>query len=416
MPRGRYQEGSAVEGRKWVFTLRAIARQYAYGWLCFDVLTIAPSAFDIQGFILARGWVPRDHYGFPALNTGASDLFLLRVVRGLRLVKLVRLVRGARLLKRWQTRVALSWSSLRLIQLLVILMLTMHWFACLLALQVRNLPRSPAPQPAQAFSNLCVWLACLLVLQTAFSLDPLTTWLGRYDHCGVSVSEPNIGDTVCTPPFVLWLQCAYWAMGIITGLNVYPPRGLGVHVPIYSLTNPGVEEGLSDSEMVVQLCVMLAGALVWAYVLASFVDIIINMSPERKEFRNSLDSLNRFLHLHNFPADHPQLCIEMREHFQSSMHLHRERANMSLYKLMSPKLQGRIVRQVCPLRVSNSRLDGDCALTRARVFGSSLAWRRSRCTRCGCRSLPQSSTKAAPGSSAPATRSASSPRPTGAIL
>ena len=80
--------------------------------------------------------------------------------------------------------------------------------------------------------------------------------------------------------------------------------------------------------------------------LASPVDIVINIQPERKMFRNALDSLNRFLHLHNMPHDNPQLCIQVREYFQLSMHLHRERANASLYELMSPKLQGTIVRQI----------------------------------------------------------------------
>ena len=59
------------------------------------------------------------------------------------------------------------------------------------------------------------------------------------------------------------------------------------------------------------ILLFITGALVWAYVLASFVDIIINIQPERKEFRNALDSLNRFLHTHNIHQDNPKLCVQV---------------------------------------------------------------------------------------------------------
>lgn len=67
---------------------------------------------------------------------------------------------------------------------------------------------------------------------------------------------------------------------------------------------------------------------------------------ERKLFRNALDSLNRFLRTHNLPKDNPKLCVQLREFFHSSMHLHRARAHTSLYALMSPAMQGTVVNQI----------------------------------------------------------------------
>ena len=159
-----YQEGSEEEGRRWVFQRSKIAWRYTKGWLFFDVISIVPSAFDIQSMAIVGG-APANGYGFTNNadeSTSTNNLMLLRVLRGFRLLKLLRLVRGSRLIKRWQARVALSWTALRTIQLLVTLLLTMHWFACVLA------------------------------LQTAFS-NPLDTWLGRYGHCGVDVD----GDAIC---------------------------------------------------------------------------------------------------------------------------------------------------------------------------------------------------------------------------
>lgn len=135
-----------AEGRKWVYQLHKIARRYVRTWLSFDVLTLLPSVFDVWAYVLVEGWKPRTHYGYPAQDVGTiGDLFLLRVVRGLRLVKLVRLARASRLLRRWQTRIAISWSGLRLISLLVTLLLTTHWLACFLAMRAPHTAAASRP-------------------------------------------------------------------------------------------------------------------------------------------------------------------------------------------------------------------------------------------------------------------------------
>ena len=43
-------------------------------------------------------------------------LKLVRIIRLLRLIKLVRLVRGARILKRWESKLAINYSTLTLWQ------------------------------------------------------------------------------------------------------------------------------------------------------------------------------------------------------------------------------------------------------------------------------------------------------------
>ena len=105
-------------------------------------------------------------------------------------------------------------------------------------------------------------------------------------------------------------------------------------------------EAFNQQEQIVFAFLIASGALLWGQVIGTFVSVIANADPDTTWFRSTLDSLNRFLHLHNMPHDNPQLCIQVREYFQLSMHLHRERANASLYELMSPKLQGTIVRQI----------------------------------------------------------------------
>ena len=142
---------------------------------------------------------------------------------------------------------------------------------------------------------------------------------------------------VCFTPCVLTPR----AMSIITGLNVMPNTGT------YGGGDPlPAGETFTVGEMVVLLLVILLGAVLWAYVMASMVDVIANSDPETTAFRNTLDSLNRFLRLHSLPVRKPGLCAEIREYFHQTKHLQRARAHDRLYHMMSPTLQLGIARAV----------------------------------------------------------------------
>ena len=144
-------------------------------------------------------------------------------------------------------------------------------------------------------------------------------------------------------------SCAFWAVNILGNLGVMPgrrPAALsaedgsgGVTWEGADPTDPRLEDALNDSETVVLLVLVLIGVLVWATILASVVDIVTNIDPDTRIYRNTLDSLNRYLNLHDLPADNPMLCRSLREYFGKSMHLHRARAHQGLLSLMSPTLQ-----------------------------------------------------------------------------
>ena len=108
----------AGTGTMWEYRLSRIALQYLRTWLLVDVVSIFPSAFDvIEG------------------GSDISDVKVLRVLRAARLVKLVRLVRSSRLLRRWRTRISLSYASVTIVSLSLQLVVVTHWLACFLALQ-----------------------------------------------------------------------------------------------------------------------------------------------------------------------------------------------------------------------------------------------------------------------------------------
>ena len=54
------------------------------------------------------------------------------------------------------------------------------------------------------------------------------------------------------------------------------------------------------------------GAILWAYVTARLVDVIVNASPEATRFRQMIDELNRFCFFNKLPKE---MEIRLREYY-----------------------------------------------------------------------------------------------------
>ena len=79
-----------------------------------------------------------DWYALTGGAQGAQSISkfkLLRVVRVLRLVKLARLLRASRMLKRWETRIAVNYGVLQVLRIGFYTLVLAHWTACLWSLQ-----------------------------------------------------------------------------------------------------------------------------------------------------------------------------------------------------------------------------------------------------------------------------------------
>ena len=120
-----YQQASdraADKDAMWVTERRKIVRHYLLGWFPLDVLSIAPSVFDI---------IPIVEAAQQAAACGTSNvsekLSGFRVIRAMRLIKLVRLVRASRLLSRWQARIGLSHSAITSLRIFTLVLVSAHW-------------------------------------------------------------------------------------------------------------------------------------------------------------------------------------------------------------------------------------------------------------------------------------------------
>ena len=90
---------------------------------------------------------------------------------------------------------------------------------------------------------------------------------------------------------------------------------------------------LNDVEVIVCLCMMLIGSLLFAYLVGSFCGLAANLAPDTVRFRQDLTDLNKFHAAHAIPK---QLRYALREFMHQTVYLRRNATgNRLLGKLSS---------------------------------------------------------------------------------
>ena len=174
------------------------------------------------------------------------------MLRTLRLIKLSKLLTGTRIIKRWETQVAINYAAISLFKCLVGMLLLSHWFAC-------------------------IW-----GLQASFADSKLNTWLGgSSDLCQLD----SQGTVVCEGPGTQYASAIYWAVMTITSI------GYGD----ISAT-PG-----NVSEHIVCTLLMTCGAIGWGIVLGTIVQNLSSLDPEGDEFSATMSQLNLMMSREDLP-------------------------------------------------------------------------------------------------------------------
>jgi hypothetical protein len=247
---------------------RRIQWAYFTGWFSIDFVSIVP--FDLANIV------------GPA-DSGLEDLKILKVIRLLRLVKLLRIMRASRVMKRLENQIGLSFRAISLIKFLVMILVLVHWIACLWNL-------IPGLQGDTSDLDECCasWHDGRVVMsdgdfEPEFNLSTEEmpecpySWLchlsfrteGRFDY-----DDP-------LQKYIRGFEFAILALGV----------GYGQAVP------------QTVTEQVTAIFCILVFGSVYAYVLGSICGIVSNTDPATAEYRQKMDHLNAFMAEIYLPQD-----------------------------------------------------------------------------------------------------------------
>ena len=231
------EDGTIVDEKK------DIAVEYAKSWLFPDFIACVP-------------------YDLIAYYSNSEDVSKLKIMRGLRLLKLtnmVRILRAGRMFRRYEAENDVNYSALGIYKFSFFILFLAHWMAC-------------------------IWY-CITWLD-----EREVSWVTSYFD-----SMQSDGTTTTIPDGTLYLASLYWAVATLSTL------GYGDVIP---QTNA--------ERMFSILCTFMGGAI-YAYLLGSVCAIISHLDESSNTFYRQMDALNSFMKEKNLRDD---LRVRLRDFFR----------------------------------------------------------------------------------------------------
>ena len=256
-------------------------------------------------------------------------------------------------MSRWENSISLSYARQDLIRWTLVVLVLLHWLACILGIlaQLTSPPRSDQlamsveraiqdgdeqcygclPDGARTPGSLCsspclttceIWQLAQLQLPGGYNdeisarvarLSSEQSWVCRYSEAG-KVSPPTWHAEV-------WVAALYVALIQLGG-------GVGSIVPE------------NFSEYIVFLVGIIIGSVTWAMVVGTICATMATGDPYTNAFRASMDSLNYFLEDMQMPQG---LRIRAREYLRNTRDLFKKSSYNELISSLSPDLRADIV-------------------------------------------------------------------------
>lgn len=292
---------------EWEFRLSVIAAHYLRGWFVIDVLSVAPSVFDILPLL--------ESDGDSSYSRGTAAL---RAIRALRLVKLIRVVRASRLFTHLREQVSLPNSTIKLFSLAFRFLLLLHSFACVVG------------------------------IMTTFAESPLQTWMATHGYCrptgeGID-AQTGLLRYECVRPSSRYLNCLWWAFIMVVTQTTHPEYGpYDAYVPTNS---SGAEEAETDTyggftlgEQVVVLVLLILGTFLFSLLFGELLVSMTHDDPERIRHTNEIDNLNRFCKRHGLDVN---LRRELRRYFFETVELRATERSTDALRKLSPMLVDKV--------------------------------------------------------------------------
>jgi len=272
------------DGGHWVTNRQVIVRSYAYGWFPIDFVSCIPL------WPLRLNWAsPMEHdaNGEPILRTAVA----VRLLKLLRLMKLARILKASRVLRRHVDEVLLhglqfTYGMIRVLQLIVILLLYMHWQACLWGVFSAYMKEVDYPN-----------------------------WISAFD----ASHEQTMGEAPTA--FDRYAAALYFSTMTLTSI------GYGEMLP------------QNTYERLLLTAMQLLSGLMWAYVIGSISTVLTTLDPNGVYFTNTMDSLNYFMRDRHLPWE---MRVKLRVFFENSRYVRQREEDQALFTKMSPYLQSTV--------------------------------------------------------------------------
>jgi len=287
------------DGGHWIVNKRRIVIHYLKGWFFVDFISVLPFWAITMDY--------NDIFGLQAAATNAamiensvseSDLrratVLFRTIKLLRLLKLARVLKASRILQRHlidiiMVKLEFTYAVLKMLKLVVLLLLWVHWQACLWGL----------------VSNF---------------MDDLgyPNWISHFKEEHLKAFGELTGPATSVD---IYGAALYWSAMTLTSI------GYGEMLPI------------NTAERYLCACYMFISGVVWTYAIGSVASIATTLDPNGVLFHNTMDSLNYFMRERSLPRP---MRHTLREYFQSARKVHQVNQDADLLHRMSPLLQGTV--------------------------------------------------------------------------
>mmetsp|Transcript_95100 Transcript_95100/g.182821 ORF Transcript_95100/g.182821 Transcript_95100/m.182821 type:complete len:675 (+) Transcript_95100:73-2097(+) len=216
-----------------------------------------------------------------SVKEDSSVLNEIRLVRVLRLIRMFRLVRVVKLVKRWRSQIGFSSAYTDVAKCFLCTLLAVHWFACLWSYLGVNLPGS--------------WLEIRCEMK-GFRKEDFTR-------------------------FEIYNLALYFCTMILTTV------GLGDILPS------------TQVEIALGTATMLATGVMWAWVLASIVNVITNSDAFGTAYAGLMDDLNALMETRGVSTN---LRVRLRKYLEEAEHVHRLRHQRNSVTSVTKGLQGEL--------------------------------------------------------------------------
>ena len=243
--------------------LKSIRSHYLCGWFGLDLVSIFP--FELMSELM-----------FPESGR-SSQVRAVRVVKLTRLIKLCRMHKTTRAITRIQVSLEWSYASFQLLLYSVIVLIVIHWLACLWGLVGK-----PLVETCEA--ELCVGQLTGEPTWLTLSMRPESIEGYNADHTDLPFATPN--DSAWWTPVEMYLASFEFAMCIMVlsySENIIPSNAF---------------------ERAVALFCMLVGGGVYAYMIGTICGLLASSDPVASEFQAMSDLLVRTNHDHLMTHHH----------------------------------------------------------------------------------------------------------------